>query len=360
MDQKHRIKVKFLNGLTLETPSFTSGYALKEHVASKGLMSIADIMLVQSGREICDSSPLLGADSHKNTQVIHALLRSKCSVKLPPTIQLTIKFGKNKYQIMGEIHSKIFSIKRVIERLIKLNSNSMRLMMNGCIMKDSYLLGDYILHAANKSLGTTEFVIHVTKVFDIKKEVDISIHFTNGCKDRPLTFSYSISEPISHMREVLFTRFMLPKSLSLVLTLRGSNGKLIKLDSSKRLLDYGVGSPGSISNKVNIYMYKTDDDMLEMEDVGSLDDEIKLLMTSLGTRKCGSSWSMNKPVALSPATPSVKVIETDNNSDKENVSANALTPTTTTKNTNTDKPKSGFKRGFLCSNNKNNNTKKGK
>ncbi len=358
MDQKNRIKVKFLNGLTVETPLFANGYELKEYVASKGHMSIADIMLVQCGRELCDSSPLLGADSHKNTQVIHALLRSKCSVKSPPTIQLTIKFGKNKYQITGEIHNKIFSIKRVIERLVKMNSNSMRLMMNGCIMKDSYLLGDYILHAAIKSLGTTEFVIHVTKVFDIKKEVDVSIHFTNGCKDRPLTFSYSISEPISHMREVLFTRFMLPKSLSLVLTLRGSSGKLIKLDSSKRLLDYGIGSPGSVSNKVNIYMYKTDDDALEMEDVSSLDEEIKLLMTSLGTRKGGSSWVMNKPVTLAPATPSVKVIETDSNSDKENVSAQTLTPTT--KNTNTDKPKSGFKRGFLCSNNKNNNAKKGK
>ena len=349
MDPKNRLKVKFLNGLMLPMPPFTNGLALKEQLAAKGLVSIADIILVQSGREICDSSPLVGVDSHKNVQVVHALLRSKCNIKPPPTIQLTIKFGKNKYQIIGEIHNKIFSIKRVIERLIKVNSNSMRLMMNGCVMKDSYLLGDYILHAANK--GTTEFVIHAIKVFDIKREVDVSIHFTNGCKDRPLTFSYSISEPISHMREVLFTRFMLPKSLAIVLALRGSSGKLIILDFGKRLVDYGIGSLGSSSNKVNIYMYKTAEDIVEMEDVSSLDVEIKLLMNSVGTRQCGGSWSMNKPVAPSPVSSSEKNIETDSNSDKENVSAHS---------SGTNKPKSGFKRGFLCSSNKNNNMKKGK
>lgn len=309
MAQESRLRVKFLNGLMLDVPSSSTGRTLKEYLSVNGLLTSADIMLVQSGKEIGDSSAV--------GPVIYALLRSNCSVKPLPTIQVTIKFGKNKYQIVGNAHSKIFSIKRTIERLIKVNSSSIRLIMNGCIMKDSYLLGDYILHAAKKN--PNEFVIHITKVFDVKKEVDVYIHFTNGCKDKPLTFSYSISEPIAHMREVLFTRFMLPKSLMLVLTLRDSNEKMVKLDTCKRLVDYSIGSPSNISNKVNIYMYRADDDILD--DVSA-------------------TWSKN-----STGMSAVKVIKRGNSyeDDKENVSTQTRR----------------FKRGFLCSNNKN-NAKKGK
>ena len=251
MSPKSRLKVKLLNGLTLDAPLSCSALMLKEHIAVNGLVA-ADLILVQNGREMSDCM-VVDADA----SVVYALLRSKCSSNPSRTVQLTIKFGSNKYNINVDVYSKIFSIKRTIERLVKVNSNSMRLMMNGCVMKDSYLLGDYILYAANKAQSATaEFVVYVTKVFDVKKEVDVCVHFTNGCKDKPLTFAYSISEPIARMRDVLFTRFMLPKSLMLVLTLRCSSGKVIKLDPTKRLVDYGIGSPSSISNKVNIYMYK--------------------------------------------------------------------------------------------------------
>ncbi len=335
--------MKLLNGLALDAPPSCSALMLKEHIAVNGLLAVADLMLIQNGQEMCDSKVV---DADATTSVIYALLRSKCSSNPSPTVQLTVKFGSNKYNINVDVYSKIFSIKRTIEKLVKVNSNSMRLMMNGCIMKDSYLLGDYILYAANKAQSASaEFVVYVTKVFDVKKEVDVSVHFTNGCKDKPLTFSYSISEPIARMRDVLFTRFMLPKSLMLVLTLRCSSGKVIKLDPTKRLVDYGIGSPSSISNKVNIYMYKEDDD--DMLDDVSFDEEIKLLKATLGARKVGSScsWAANSTVT--------KSVRTENNDNKENVPAQAQAQPTT------PKTKSGFKRGFLCSNNKD-NTKKGK
>ena len=138
---------------------------------------------------------------------------------------------------------------------------------------------------------------------------------------------------------------MLPKSLMLVLTLRCSSGKVIKLDPTKRLVDYGIGSPSSISNKVNIYMYKADDD--DMLDDVSFDEEIKLLKATLGARKVGNScsWAANSTVT--------KSVRTENNDNKENVPAQPQAQPTT------PKTKSGFKRGFLCSNNKD-NTKKGK
>ena len=90
--------------------------------------------------------------------------------------------------------------------------------------------------------------------------------------------------------------------------------------------------------------YSDDDDTLD--DV-SFDEEIKLLKATLGARKVGNScsWAANSTVT--------KSVRTENNDNKENVPAQPQAQPTT------PKTKSGFKRGFLCSNNKD-NTKKGK
>ena len=188
-------KLKTLFGeVTLKVPhaSGTSVYLdenvvtashLKESLCSKTNFNAGDIMLIRNGRTIPDFSIVTNDKNLSMTKSpkedIFLVVKPSCTTPCVFNLKLSDNtLTKTFEDLKFPANTKIFALKREFYKITKIHEGSMRLIIASKVMKDEYMLGDYIILAAKRSLvslsGASTCTIFMSRTIDLRRSVKCS------------------------------------------------------------------------------------------------------------------------------------------------------------------------------------------
>jgi len=258
-NKSNKIKIKTLNHgvLTVDVSNCYTIHDLKTNLCKDTAVQPNDIILIGNGKQLLDNQ-LFSIDEFNHDRMnIFALIRTKANT----SVKLLFKGDVTKDHTIKELNfplnTRIFHLKRELysKKITSLRPGSQRLIINGSVVSDNLLLGDYILKSKKGNQATT---IYISKTLNIQHEVDISIKLKNFID---MKFSMEISLPTIYIREILYRQYKVPKDLNLVVTMLISDkgvDRWIDLHPAYTLIDYGI-SNNTKSIKMNLELIKNDD-----------------------------------------------------------------------------------------------------
>jgi hypothetical protein len=235
-NNKH-VKVKMLFGSTILAPAFfldSNAEELKCLLCkSTALKSSELIILNGAGKELTDDDKI-----HESNQ-LYAVVRSNASSMID--VKVILRDGSKKYEYAARFSAgiKIFQLKRDLQKMTKIPTTALRAIIASRLIRDEYILGDYILAAASRS-GQAEnmkgvFTIFVQRSFDATKEAAVMVLLPNGHKFN--TF-LAVGERLIKMRDILWHQLRMPRDLRVFFATK-VNERYVPIDESKSLVDYG-------------------------------------------------------------------------------------------------------------------------
>jgi hypothetical protein len=209
-------------------------------------------------------------------------------------IKINVHITKNKQKKIESISipasTKIFQLKRLIHKLSKISISAMRLILGARILKDEYIIGDYILSLAKgrHKKYTKDYNLFVSHMFDLSKEVDIFFKLFTGDIFKS---HFQIIAPISHLRDLLWDKIRMPKTLGTYFSIKKLNFT-VRLEENRSLLDYGIDG----SNSIEIFVLPYDDSIIDFDNIGKIIDSNSGLKLQAIDHKddIKSSCSVNK------------------------------------------------------------------
>lgn len=250
------LRIKTLAGITsimINTNNQITGNEIKELLCSNTCILPDDILLIKGGKEIKNDHVVFlqpkttttptkldnnNDNNKKKIDEIFAIIRSTSTSKA----QLVIK-NKNDnkvYNLSYQANMKIFQLRKEISKITGIRSSACRMILGARVLKDSGILGDYILSAVTKQNKLNlnldhKLVIQVSRVIDITTDIDIKVHFPNKSI---LEFSMEVGVPMQTARLILANRFFMPLHVPLEIYLDKAFRN--KLDYTRSLIDYGI------------------------------------------------------------------------------------------------------------------------
>ena len=238
-----------------------------------------DLILVRNGRSIPDDSVVVNERSQlvkSPKEDIFVLLKPSCSTQCVFNVKVSSNDGSGATKFLSGLsypaNSKIFYLKRELYKQTKISEGAMRLILGAKVLKDEYMLGDYIILATKrntfplsstssstpfsslsssksastsgqqKSSASNRCTIFLQITIDMNREVEINIKLINK---ETLKFSLNIGAPLIHMRQILHHRYHIPPHMALKFITnfkrdsKTPGEKYHLTDMSKSLYDYG-------------------------------------------------------------------------------------------------------------------------
>eukprot|EP01041_Mallomonas_annulata_P010660 gene10660-22251_t len=211
--------------------------SLKENICLQSLFEPRDLFVVQNGRELLDDNIL-----NPSVGPMYILVRSSSQTKVK--LQFKLQGSKSESFLEFPMDARVFYVKKELFKrgITSIKPEMQRLISSTHIMKDNEHICDYLFPSCKVKISvpsntTTNHkpishIVHISKSFNHKQEVDIQLHFPN--KTFPI-FSISVCSPLSCIKEILHRQYGMSPFMPMSLRL-----KKRVLDQSKTLLDYGV------------------------------------------------------------------------------------------------------------------------
>jgi len=205
----------------------------------------SDIMMVRGGKLLTNEEIIGGSTGKTETYMLLTTTAKKFE-----RIVFRSQNGEKSMDI--PLNIKISSIKKELysKKITSLKPELQRLIIDGKVLKDHSILGDYLISAvrsgilresAAKPTKKHKLVVYISKTIDPKHEVDITVKLN---EKKSLQLSFELSKPIGLILDILHKKYMFPlpnKTSSFVFYLPQHHSKqMLELDMNKCLLDYGI------------------------------------------------------------------------------------------------------------------------
>jgi hypothetical protein len=269
-----QIKIKTLVGdITINLPTNDENFTthdLKLLLCNGSSPFIPDdILLVSKGNELKNDDIIIYKQQQQvkeqKNDVIFALIRSSVNTIAKVNVKSTNNKSSKIYKdVEFPVNSKIFHFKRELQKLTGIKSSAMRIIISARVLKESCIIGDYLLLASIKkncssskptsNTTTSPLLVHVSKSIDFKQEIKLNLFFGQVSN---FTITWEIGSPLSYIEETLWRSYAFPKYMKFTLAYKEDNNDIIIYDMNKSLFENGVTN--SSLKSINLYMIKNQD-----------------------------------------------------------------------------------------------------
>lgn len=215
----------------------TSGYKeyssveLKKQLCASLPLKADDLMLICGGRELTEDCYVSPA------KIVYAVVRSNAASSISFDVKSRDFARTSMYNINFSASARVFYVKRELQKLTKIPTSAMRVILNGRVLRDDSILGDYVITTKGKDGEVLGFTLFVSRKFDTTKESPLVVRLLNGAK---FNTSFSIGERLSKLRDLLWHQTRMPKDLAIKFFLLLSDQRNIEVDETKSLIDYHI------------------------------------------------------------------------------------------------------------------------
>ena len=230
------IVVQTLSNRTIKIPRSTIQTVedLKHHVCRPSCVLAENISIVSQGMSLNDEDTI----TQHLMKPIYAFIKTSSIRNV--TVSVKHSCGSAKVtQVNCSLNSKLSDIKKRLSKdnVTDIRACDQRIIISGRVMKESCLLGDYLLHSKLNKSKTAVCTMIISKTINPRRELDIVLEMPNS---RVIHFSFPCGEALYYAKMILLKQFGVPDDIPYHFNHSGSGAVLNDHDT---LLDHGIASP---------------------------------------------------------------------------------------------------------------------
>mmetsp|Transcript_21395 Transcript_21395/g.29446 ORF Transcript_21395/g.29446 Transcript_21395/m.29446 type:complete len:485 (+) Transcript_21395:35-1489(+) len=246
----------------------------------------SDIMLVRCGK-LLSNEEIIGDSTNGGKAETYMLLSTKANKF--ENVVFRSQDGDKSMDV--PLNIKISSLKKELysKKITPLKPELQRLIVDGKVLKDYSILGDYLISAvrsdilrepSTKLMKKHRMVVHISKTMDPKHEVDITVKLN---EKKSLQLSFELSKPIGLILDILHKKYMFPlpnQTSSFVFYLPQPHSKqMLELDMNKCLIDYGfTNSTKALTLEIARMDHSINDTAQNVQMTISIDQILNMMM----------------------------------------------------------------------------------
>ena len=166
---------------------------------------------------------------------LYVIVKGYANRKVP--IQVRLSGSSHVSTILFSLNAKVAFLKNVAikEKVCNIETCNQKAILGGQVMKESSIIGDYLLHVRWKKLRGYVCTVVLSESINPKREIDVILQMPNF---RDIKFSFPCGEALYYAKIILLKQFGVPNDIPY--SFKHNSGCVLKDHNS--LMDYNIVS----------------------------------------------------------------------------------------------------------------------